>query len=111
MTEHEDLREAIRVARHVMSGNSGVRPDMVHPKWLTLLADAAESTLPKTKMVEVWRIEWALSIDGSEWEPMGYQKSTQAEAQQFADNVVKGAPGKKVACIRVTGPHMQEVPA
>lgn len=96
MSEHDKLREAIAWARDT-------HPTCHWHEMFTLLADAAESTLPQTKMVEVWHVEWAFMGAGC----VGGFSSRDA-AQREADwlNAQDGC-----ACIRVTGPHQQEVPA
>lgn len=70
-------------------------------------AEAHRETLPKTKMVEVWRCEWVISWGGPDRLQLGCQSYwSRAEAEREAERL---GPGAK--CIRVTGPHQQEVPA
>jgi hypothetical protein len=72
---------------------------------ITLLAAAAAylATLPKTKMVEVWRVE--------------FSRAGMAFCCQFDDldtaevNAESFRHQPHLSCIRVTGPHQQEVPA
>lgn len=61
MSDHDKLREAIEQVRVLAGGplHSQAFPGIKH---LTLLADAAELTLPKTKTVEVRA--WALLVNG-----------------------------------------------
>lgn len=103
MTDPDKLREAIRLAGQyadIVESGQGF-PGLPSAESMRLLARAAESTLPKTKMVEVWRVESAhegcpcLSQYTNEQDARGWERS----------------PPSCYACIRVTGPHMQEVPA
>jgi|GEM_PF-3609656 len=119
MSDADKLREAIRAARQtpMLFGPSGpfgkpsgsgvflnIREDLAKA-----LADAAESTLPKTKMVEVWRVEYAQTkINGPAFYPFSASFHVEAEAQDYAKVLSKW---DDTACIRVTGPHQQEVPA
>lgn len=57
MTDHDKLREAIKCFRSVG------RETRYH-EMATLVLDAAESTLPRTKTVEVWHLEWVAKVDG-----------------------------------------------
>lgn len=77
----------------------------------TLLVDAARAhlaTLPRYKEVEVWRIEFAL--DGV---PKCETYLTNSSANNRAEIIKQGHafPNYAAACIRVTGPHKQRVPA
>ena len=96
MSDQENLRDAIKWARsHAAVFGS------VQPSYPLLLADAAESTLLRTKMVEVWRVEFA---HGSV--PHVYHFTKEDEARSW-----ERSPPHCYSCIRVTGPHMQEIPA
>lgn len=66
----------------------------------------AEQSKPATKTVEVWRVEYTFQR-----EPRIQQFDTQQEASYKADCLTLGDPNSHHACIRVTGPHKQEVPA
>lgn len=80
---------------------------VVHKDDLLALRKAAEAhlaTLPKTKMVEVWRVEYAACIGGT-WFPECAARNTREQAETF----VLALPHDSMA--RVTGPHQQEVPA
>lgn len=106
MTDHDKLREAInnmRGLRRFYMPDTQAAVD-------TVLA-AAESTLPKTKMVEVWRVEYAEHIHKVEWRarvrgPFLARCDADNEAVMMAKLF-----SAEYACIRVTGPHQQEVPA
>lgn len=106
VSNHDKLREAIRVYRDRIA--SGAYNNAEFLAQSNLIAAAAESTLPKTRMVEVWRIEWAARhhVTG-DWLAYCQCWSTKDGAEGFADR--RAAEG--ASCIRVTGPHMQEVPA
>lgn len=62
---------------------------------------------PKTKTVEVWRADYAVRIVGNEWLAKSYTASSRLEVEREMEN----ATGPDYACIRITGPHTQEVPA
>lgn len=78
-----------------------------------VLIDAAEAhlaTLPKVKMVEVWRVEFALAnLPPGQAEPLCYVYHTRQRAEREAEK--QRREPALYACIRVTGPHQQEVPA
>lgn len=101
--DHDKLKEALEWARRVVN----LAPD----GWrqLGIIVDAAESTLPKTKMVEVWRVEWAqLRPEGWCGEAEHWPSKAGAESRvQRLEQLLN--PG--ISCIRITGPHQQEVPA
>ena len=103
MSEHEKLRSAIERVLAITGPNAS--DDLYR------ICKAAESTLPRTKMVEVWRVEYAKrwpTFDGAEWMPCVYQYMSRSMADDTATGIAKDAWPK--TCIRVTGPHMQEVP-
>ena len=95
MTGHDKLREAI--AAHKKSGCGCSCWDRAE----AMLA-AAESTLPKTKMVEVWRVEYATN-----GEPNIVSFLTENRARGWAQGTCS-LP--YVSNVHVTGPHQQEVP-
>ena len=108
----EKLREAIKAVRSEVSSleASNLGPWKSRSDTLRLLCDAAESTLPKTKMVEVWHVEY---VDAETLYPA-------VDVRRDRDNGTFGAEARaerlrkqpsKYLCIRVTGPHQQEVPA
>ena len=63
-------------------------------------------TRPKTKMVEVWRVEYSIKRSDGEWAAHSHNCDTWRHAEQSAENLRANA-----ACIKVTGPHQQEIPA
>jgi hypothetical protein len=79
-----------------------------HDALKTVLA-AAEShlaTLPRTKEVEVWRIEYAAK-DGDEWLTCcKTYKRRDLAYRAFQDHLCA-----RYQCVKVTGPHKQEIPA
>lgn len=84
-----------------------------HDAWsfnLRLLIEHARDSLPKTKMVECWHLCFAKRRHvGAVWEPEVMPMwEGEAEARQEAANM---EGDELYACIRVTGPHQQEVPA
>lgn len=69
----------------------------------------AHLTKPATKIVQVWRVEWAERLTGDrEWRPRSVGPFIEKRmAEGCAGDL---AESKLNACIRVTGPHDQEVP-
>jgi hypothetical protein len=68
----------------------------------------AELTRPPTREVETWYVEYA--IRGAHgWEPSCFILSSQADAERDAE--IMRQPPDAFACVRVTGPHRQQVPA
>ena len=114
MSDHEKLREAIKAARgqayRSFTDPPGYQYIPLDARQATLLADAAESTLPKTKMVKVWRVECAqqsLGVSGG-WTPLVCTYSSEAEANGSSHSHLQNGVWR---CVSITGPHMQEVPA
>lgn len=114
MNDHEKLREAIKYARKHAREERAAWPNLglKVPDLLDALADAAESTLPKTKMVEVWRVEWAVKFSDG-WVAVAGHYATEREAREWARSLEIGSPRCDgcYSCIRVTGPWQQEIPA
>ncbi len=102
MTDHDKLREALQHVHRVFANQGGCTVAVMADD-LRILRDAAESTLPKTKMVEVWRVEFAGAAMGL---PYIEQDRTREEAEQQA----RKRRSEGATCVKVTGPHMQEVP-
>lgn len=120
MSDHEKLREAIKA----VNAYTGQRPKVgetyaamgkfISTEQLQLLKCAAESTLPKTKMVEVWHVEYAWKADhDSIWLCLHKTCRSKESAAELASSSDRRRlePSGQFACIRVTGPHQQEVPA
>jgi hypothetical protein len=100
-TDRARLEKAIVSAEECMAARViGRREEM------QILIDASRAhldTLPRTKMVEVWRAEYASN---------GLPCVVQFETRGGADDWVQSVKGVAfVSCIKVTGPHQQEVPA
>jgi hypothetical protein len=104
MTERERLEEALN-RRSVRDGD-----------WCAdgkLIIEAARkylATLPRpTKTVEVWRVEYARKSGGEDYWTALIQGAfeSKSSAEDEAGRLA-GKPG--YACVRVTGPHRQEVP-
>lgn len=113
MSDPEKLREAIQNVRAfaqtgIACADGRRGPPNGNETWVEILAvcHAAESTLPKTKMANVWRVEFAQRIMGA-FAPMSASFTSEAEAVGYKSVVQSWA---NTACIRVTGPHQQEVP-
>ena len=64
--------------------------------------EAAIAALPKTKMIEVWHVEYVVA-----GLPQISIRMTKAEAEMSA------IPSNTLtcSCVRITGPHRHEVPA
>lgn len=73
----------------------------------------AHLTKPKTKMVETWHVEYC-DVSGEPVEWHVDPRSTKEVAENVAAQLALDADENRkryYACIRVTGPHQQEVPA
>lgn len=71
-------------------------------------------TKPETKTVEVWRVEWCAKDMGGRYVPIAahYPSELAAQAQEtLLERIQRAAQPDGPACIKVTGPHQQEVPA
>lgn len=67
-------------------------------------ARAHLATLPRTKMVERWHVEWVSASSGDSC----------IDVRPTADEAAEEAAHRKsqdMRCVRVTGPHQHEVPA
>ncbi len=102
MTDRDKLREALALVGFWVNTD---RVELGPSDWeaLALVITAAASTLPRTKMVEVWRVEFAGAAMGL---PYIEQDRTREEAEQQA----RKRRSEGATCVKVTGPHMQEVP-
>lgn len=80
-------------------------------KWVAVFR-ALYAHLTKPKTVEVWRVEYATKWtedDGTVWRPAGQTFPEREDADREAVRL-SGNPHYN-RCIRVTGPHKQEIPA
>lgn len=76
-----------------------------------IVAQSVRSLLPKTKMIEVWRVEWAHQAKPHQSAPFWQPTARHYEREYVARAIAKTLENEgNNACIRVTGPHMQEVP-
>lgn len=118
MSDREDLIEAVSFFRKYLEGRADMEIITLKTpapgsygecsvRELRRVIAAAESTLPKTKMVEVWHVEYALHSRC----PAIYLFNEKETADKQAVFMQKHAAEHGWHCIRVTGPHMQEVPA
>jgi hypothetical protein len=126
------LEEAIRRARapsmtafnttHVAGGGDvGMMKPVVwlevdQAAALALAAEAHLATLPKTAKVSFWRVEFARMGSAGKWIPdctNGSHASpfTREEAEREAASLAGEDTLEEYRCIRVTGPHEQEIPA
>lgn len=89
-------------------------PDKYNPDGFGVLLAAASAhleSLPKPpRMVEVWRVEFAAVKANTlaTWEAASASFPHRALADDYARAVAKWP---LTACIKVTGPHLQEVPS
>ena len=110
MTDAEKLRDALAFYR----SQEGVT--LYSDKRRRIVLDAAEahlSTLPKTKMVEVWHLEAVVRSHDGTWTPVVYCYLTGEQAALALDEeaTVFKHLEEALQCFRITGPHTQEVPA
>ncbi len=108
----EKLANAVSAEYLQAQGGVGLRTTVtVYIDDFETLREAARAhlaTLPKTKEVKVWRVEYAEAApDG--WMAECETCDTLEEAETYAANLRSSAPAYD--CIRVTGPHKQRVPA
>jgi hypothetical protein len=106
MMHRAKLEEALRASRAVIPHRPLDNNYIIGGGVLAILRAAAEAhlaALPKTKMVEVWHVEWALND-----QPMLHLHLSEADARASAKFI---AGEEHRTCVRVTGPHQQEVPA
>lgn len=112
----DELRAALEATcpQQAQTGADGVcRATITVPlKTLQMVREAAEhhlATLPRTKMVEMWHCESAVDVGrGFQCHVSAHESRDSAEASAA---VLRVSTNAKFACIRVTGPHSQEVPA
>lgn len=107
MIDTAKLREAIKWARELADSPTATS------FLLIALADAAESTLPKIRVVQVWHLEWDIQIfpsgDDSRtpyWRPCVDAFVTKRDAEEAGQKL-----GRHAFHIGVTGPYSREVPA
>lgn len=108
-----ELEKAIdNVIRQVNDADRGMGSSPAwHEAWSDLKAVRRGELATKTKMVEVWYVEWV-------YLPPDYPKElkvavfdSRAEAERQADITRNNQLNEgQWTCIRVTGPHQQEVP-
>ncbi len=106
----KQLEEALDEFRPLLDDPGKSLPLTTWNKVVGAIFSAAEAhlaTLPKTKEAQVWRVEYAENTL-SGWEPMVIQCDALADAGNEARRL-DGYVG--YACIRVTGPFKQTVPA
>lgn len=73
------------------------------------LTSPNKKTKPKTKMVEVWRVEWVQYPDN--WKPFSQSEGEGEASRLWAEERAEWLRKRPhYTCIRVTGPHQQEIP-
>lgn len=79
-------------------------------QWNTVLAaaEAHLATLPRTKMVNTWRVEFAERQPSDDWLPGSHTFTSKEQADEYEASLKALRPSLR--CIRVTGPHSHEVP-
>lgn len=103
LADHDKLREAIKAWRNERFSDRF----SILKAGLDIILDAAESTLPRTKMVEVWRVEYARKYAGR-WHAEMAQRLNEADAAEVVLEL--GRRQDIYDSFRVTGPHQQCVP-
>jgi hypothetical protein len=111
MIDRAKLEEAIAPIRDWFAEEHGATMEkFFNVEELSLVVKAAEAhlaALPKTKMVEVWRVEYATDHPDGPL-PKATHHRTRALADSYA-NYLRACGDTH--CVGVTGPHQQEVPA
>lgn len=106
---------AIKIERHLLASSERIAALVVDALKAVVDDAAAESTLPRTKTVEVWHVEFVdmrLEIGDGPYPHVNCHKresSARGRAIELSNSKRDGVP--MYTCIRVTGPHQQEVPA
>jgi len=105
MTDPDKLREAIWRVRSLLV------PTRSDDDARVIVCDAAESALPTTRTVEVWHIEYAARTgmgNAAVYTPFVVVCASVGIRDETARSLSRDP---MASCIRVTGPHQQEVPA
>ncbi|MEY4377881.1 MAG: hypothetical protein RJB26_2431 [Pseudomonadota bacterium] len=98
---YEDLKEAIDFFGDGAHCNKATR----------LLMQAARAhleTLPRTKWIDAWYVEYATDVTTC-WHASVTAHKTRELAETWADQLRKNS--ENFACVRITGPHKHMVPA
>jgi hypothetical protein len=111
-------REKLEAALSEALANSGGALQINGQPWVVVPAEAQRAivaaahthlaAMPKTKIVEVWRVEYAQETDG--FSPVCQTFTNPNSARNEAERL-RSSQYRRYACIHVTGPHQQEVPA
>lgn len=109
----EEAIERCKVAPVHYHPEKGLPPFWFTGQALEALREATEAhlaTLPKpTKMVEVWRCEW---VQYEIPKPFSQSEGSGEASKKWAEDHANYLRNYSCySCIRVTGPHQQEVPA
>lgn len=102
-TDRAALERAIELADETLAGFGYSK----HPDLLKALRDAAAKyldTLPRTRMVERFHLEGWHPLEGPWVQVHGGREEAEIKAKAFRDAGVH-------TCVRVTGPHLHEVPS
>lgn len=121
----EDVTRVARAAEQSLTFRRLPLPEELDEKALFAMFDATKSnmtkcgamraaykalyehlTKPKTKMVDVWRVEYVKRIPGTADDPCAITYLNRADAERRAAEL----PDFYCTCVRVTGPHQQEMP-
>ena len=105
--DRKQLEEALDFYRDLEKGGQYAG----HTKTLLDAAKAHLATLPeppKTKIVQVWRVEYAWRLYSEESLKLGaYVVRDEEEARKMENNF---RTKERCACVKLTGPHPQEIP-
>lgn len=99
--DYEKLREALNHVRAWGAYN-------LDASKLAFVCDVAESTIPKTKTVDVWLVEGAYRDAEGKWVPFTTTYDNPAEADHRV--AYRNKRNSTETCLRVSGPHQREIP-
>lgn len=100
--------DAERLERALEYYNCDAYRTAPHFREIITAARAHLATLPRWKEVEVWHVEYTVWAHEEGWLPR-VEVCGDAVIAEARALKMRGLNGK--SCIRVTGPHMQKVPA
>jgi hypothetical protein len=99
------LERAINALNQYFMGNSKVCTDLELAQ-IGAAARAHFDTLPKTKTVAFWHVEYVVPQESGDLKLFVHAAFTEEDARRYA-----GGINRNFLCVHVTGPHQHEVPA
>ena len=110
MTDHDKLRVALRYPEYTTQGYGHTAGSIVlSAEAYAIIRAAAESTLPRAAVAEVWRAEYCTAQTDGTWLPQCQQFHTRAQRDERVEFMRQNP--QWFASISVSGPHRQAVPA